>query len=119
LVEGSSPSPVTHDNKRIMPTGNAKTPCLTGQDDTSSPAHPILSSCQDATDSASIRPLNATPIAARVLPDDRGLAAVVAAWPELPEAVKAGVAAMVKAVPARRDRPDREAKAVGCEGVEV
>jgi hypothetical protein len=28
---------------------------------------------------------------------DPGLAAVVAAWPELPEAVRAGIVAMVKA----------------------
>jgi len=31
------------------------------------------------------------------LPDDPDLAAGVAAWPELPEAIKAGIVAMVKA----------------------
>ena len=36
--------------------------------------------------------------------DDPDLAAVVAAWPELPEAIKAGILAMVKA--ASGSRPD-------------
>ena len=34
---------------------------------------------------------------------DPDLAAVVAAWPELPEALKAGILAMVKAVPGKGD----------------
>ena len=45
------------------------------------------------------------------------LAAVVAAWPELPDAIKAGIVAMVKA--ASGSRPDRGAKAIGCEEGEV
>ena len=36
-----------------------------------------------------------------MLPDDPGLAAVVDAWPDLPEAIKAGIVAMVKAVPGK------------------
>jgi hypothetical protein len=32
-------------------------------------------------------------------PTDRDLATVVDAWPELPEAIKAGIVAMVKAAP--------------------
>jgi hypothetical protein len=34
----------------------------------------------------------------RQTPDGLGLAAIVAAWPELPDAVKAGIAAMVEAL---------------------
>ena len=43
--------------------------------------------------------------------------AVVAAWPDLPEAIKAGILAMVKADSG--SRPDRGAKAIGCEEGEV
>jgi hypothetical protein len=46
-----------------------------------------------------------------------GLAAVVAAWPKLPEAIKAGILAMVKA--ASGSQPDRGAKDIGCEEGEV
>jgi hypothetical protein len=57
-----------------------------------------LSSRQDATESDSIRP----PTATKNAPSDRvvadaDLAAVVDAWPGLPEAIKAGILAMVKA----------------------
>ena len=45
------------------------------------------------------------------------LAAVVAAWPELPEAIKAGILAMVRA--ASGSQTDRVAKAIGCEEGEV
>ena len=56
------------------------------------------------------------------LPNDTGktdpdLAAIVAAWSELPEAIRAGIVAMVKA--ASGSRPDRAAKALGCEEGEV
>ncbi len=34
-------------------------------------------------------------------PDDPGLAAVVAAWPTLPEPIRAGILAMVRACPRR------------------
>ncbi len=41
-------------------------------------------------------------LGAREAPIDPGLAAVVEAWPALPEAIKAGILAMVRAVgPAR------------------
>ena len=67
----------------------------------------------DATDSKSVGPsdepqppqsLNDIPKAcgalggARTLQNDPELAAVVNAWPTLPQAVKAGIAAMVKSV---------------------
>jgi len=43
------------------------------------------------------RPQTATEKATGLLPSDPGLAAVIDAWPELPEAVRAGIVAMVKA----------------------
>ena len=61
------------------------------------PVELIPSSRQDTTDSSSIRPLTATQNATRLLPDDPGLATVVDAWPVLPEAIKAGIVAMVRA----------------------
>ncbi len=60
-------------------------------------ADPIPSTRQYPNESGSIHPLTATQNATRLLPDDPGLAAVVAAWPDLPEAIKAGIVAMVKA----------------------
>jgi hypothetical protein len=42
---------------------------------------------------------------------------MVAAWPNLPEAIRAGILAMVKA--ALGSRPDRGAKTIGCEEREV
>jgi hypothetical protein len=43
--------------------------------------------------------------------------AVLAAWPNLPEAIRAGILAMVKA--ASGSRPDRGARAIGREEGEV
>jgi hypothetical protein len=53
---------------------------------------------QHASGSVPVRPPTATQNATRdcVVPDP-DLAAIVAAWPELPEAIKAGILAMVKA----------------------
>ncbi len=60
--------------------------------------HPTPLSRQDMTDSASIRPPTATQNAPpHCVVADPGLAAVVAAWPELPAALRAGIVAMVKA----------------------
>ncbi len=56
---------------------------------------------QYPNESGSIRPLTATQNATRLLPDDPGLAAVVEAWPELPEAIRTGIVAMVKAAERR------------------
>ncbi len=63
----------------------------------STPVDPIPSSRQYPNESGSIRSLTATQNATRLLPDDPDLAAVVNAWPDLPEAMKAGILAMVKA----------------------
>ncbi len=54
-------------------------------------------SSQSATESDMTRPQRATQGTTRLLPDNPDLAAVVAAWPSLPEAIKAGIVAMVKA----------------------
>jgi hypothetical protein len=43
--------------------------------------------------SVPIRPQTAT----RALPDDGALAELIAAWPTLPEAIRAGILAMVRA----------------------
>jgi hypothetical protein len=48
---------------------------------------------------------------------DSDLAAILAAWPKLPEAIRAGILAMVKATSG--SRPDLGAKAIGCEENEV
>ena len=45
------------------------------------------------------------------------LAAVVAAWPDLPEAIRAGILTMVNV--ASESQPDRGAKGIGCEEGEV
>jgi hypothetical protein len=68
----------------------------------STPVDPIRSSRLHPTGSAPIRPSTATPNATRdcevvATADDPDLAAVVAAWPKLPEAIRAGVLALVKA----------------------
>jgi hypothetical protein len=52
---------------------------------------------QDATACDHLRSPRATKNATRALPDDPDLAAVVTAWPSLPEAVRAGIVAMVRA----------------------
>ena len=52
---------------------------------------------QDAAVCDPVRSPGATENATRDLPDDPDLAAVVTAWSSLPEAVRAGIVAMVKA----------------------
>jgi hypothetical protein len=52
---------------------------------------------QDATACDHLRSPSATKNATRALPDDPDLAAVVTAWPSLPEAIRAGILAMVRA----------------------
>jgi hypothetical protein len=59
--------------------------------------HSILSSRPEANDRGPERPLRATQSATRSLPEDAELAAVVEAWDRLPEAIRAGIVAMVKA----------------------
>jgi hypothetical protein len=51
----------------------------------------------EANDNAAGRPQDTAQITARLLPEDSDLTAVVKAWDRLPEAIKAGILAMVKA----------------------
>jgi hypothetical protein len=55
----------------------------------------------EANDRGRRRTPTATEIATALLPDDPALAAVVDAWPKLPDAIKAGILAMVKAAGSR------------------
>ena len=52
---------------------------------------------QETTVNVGPRPVGATKSATIYWPNDPDLAVVLAAWPELPEAVRAGIVAMVKA----------------------
>ena len=63
----------------------------------STPVDPISSSRQYPNESGSIRPPTATQNATRLLTEDSDLAAVIEAWDRLPESLKAGIVAMVKA----------------------
>jgi hypothetical protein len=59
--------------------------------------HPALSSRTEANDRGPERPSTATQNATNLVPEDSDLAAVVDAWDRLPEAIKAGILAMVRA----------------------
>ena len=59
---------------------------------------------QGATANVGPRPVRATECATSLLSEYPDLAVVVAAWPELPEAVRAGIVAMVKAASATEAR---------------
>ena len=92
--EGSNPSSRTPPSEAVRLRQNHAS--YKGKP-SSTPLDSIPSSRQYPNESGSIRPLTATQNATRLPPDDPGLAAVVEAWPELPEALKAGILAMVKA----------------------
>ncbi len=87
----------SHRRYSTEPDRNRQNPANYGVKPSSPSAQSLPSSRQDTTDSASIRPPTATQNATHLLPDDPGLAAVVDAWPDLPEAIKAGIVAMVRA----------------------
>jgi hypothetical protein len=67
---------------------------------------PKASSRQNPNETGSIRPQTATQNATRVcqpaVVDDPELAAVVSAWPELPEAIRTGIVAMSRASSEKR-----------------
>jgi hypothetical protein len=98
LVEGSSPSPVTEDRTRHKAAGCVQTAFFAEPNESSPQVHSILSSRQDATETDPIRPPRATRGATRdyVVPDS-DLADVVDAWAGPPDAIRAGIVAMVKA----------------------
>ena len=87
------------------------TPVLTNRPELSRQVPPGTTSCDETTGESvfrpnpsmhgPVRPLRATRGATRSCQDDvttdLDLAAVVEAWPELPEALRAGILAMVKA----------------------
>jgi hypothetical protein len=52
---------------------------------------------QDANDNDQKRPLTATQNATHPLPEDADLIAVIEAWDQLPEAIRQGIVAMVRA----------------------
>lgn len=99
---GSTPTFGTCDRMRIKPTGSVKTPSFTAQSPSSASAHETRLSRQNPTDPDPIRPSTATKIATglrqrHVIDAEPDLAAVVDAWPNLPEAIRAGILAMVQA----------------------
>jgi hypothetical protein len=60
-------------------------------------AHPCESR-HDTSESDTTRPPRATHGATQLPSDDPDLAAIVAAWPDLPETIKAGIMGMVRSV---------------------
>jgi len=98
LVEGSSPSPVISERTRQNTSKAANSNELRQ-------AHSDSASRTEPTQDDPRRPPRATRGATRdCIVDDPDLAAVVAAWPELPEAIRAGILAMVKAASLGRVR---------------
>ena len=101
-IPGSNPAAPLTEPTRIKPTGSDKTPSFTGLTHSSPKVHP-------KTYPVRIRPFPALPgtcatrgatrvcVVVHVPEDNPDLAAVVEAWPHLPEALKAGIVAMVKA----------------------
>jgi hypothetical protein len=59
--------------------------------------HSTPLSRQDANDNDQKRPLTATQNATHLLPADADLAIVIDAWDRLPEAIRPGIVAMVRA----------------------
>jgi hypothetical protein len=97
LVEGSSPSPVTRDRTRQQATEHVKTPLFSGNVAHFTPERSISSSRTEATVNGRERPPVTTQITTHRLPDDPDLAVVVEAWIGLPDAIRHGIVAMVRA----------------------
>jgi hypothetical protein len=107
-VAGSNPAGNASGKQRHATSGCDKSLSFTAPNTSSSQAHPSLSSRQDAADSGEFRSETATQNAPPhcVVADPR-LAAVVDAWPDLPEAIKVGILAMINAWPVPCREPDR------------
>ena len=86
LVEGSSPSPVICGSTR-QESARAHNAKDLGQSTLGPSSRQFTAAC------GPVRPSTAT----RLLPADPDFAAVVNAWDRLPEAVRAGIVALVKA----------------------
>ena len=97
LVEGSSPSPVTRDRRCQDRTGSVGITGKRGLTPSSTQEHSGQGSGQIETARDTSRLPTATESAASLSMADRELAAIVDAWESLPEAVRAGIVAMVKA----------------------
>ena len=96
-VVGSSPTGGIFDSKRLQTSVCVESPCFPRSSPPSTQEHSTLSVRQEETGSDCDRPQTATENATRLLPRDPALAAVNEAWDRLPEALRAGIAAMVKA----------------------
>ncbi|MDE2100036.1 MAG: tyrosine-type recombinase/integrase [Patescibacteria group bacterium] len=100
-VVGSSPTGGIHAGKRTDAQGSAAKPSLAVISTPSAPMHSVQQSRTDAHQSGYKRPSCATESATGLLPEmlpaDPALMEVVNAWDRLPEAVRAGIVAMVKA----------------------
>ncbi|MFM9957260.1 MAG: hypothetical protein ACKVZJ_04225 [Phycisphaerales bacterium] len=84
-AEGFEPSPFTSGNPASAPEGGAHSGALGGD---SAPQPAPATTPDPAQPGIPTAPLS---------PSDPELAAVVAAWPDLPPAIRAGIVAMVKA----------------------
>ena len=112
-VGRSNPSAATCDSPRQAPPNPAPGNILR-QVDSGISAVPFR---REPPRPAPIRPQTATQNATRALPNalpvDPDLTALVAAWPHLPEAVRAGITAMVRAVqpaPVSSDKTSRRGR---------
>ncbi len=103
LFPGSNPGGASLASTRLATHGSVATPCSQVLPASSTQEHSSLSSRLEANANALKRTPTATENATALLPEDADadLAAVNAAWPTLPEALKAGILAMVKAASGR------------------
>ena len=83
------------DSGRTRSARNVPKPCFHVQDHPSTQEQSVLSSRTQANDCGPGRPSTATEFATVLLSAD--LTTVVEAWDRLPEAIRAGIVAMVKA----------------------
>ena len=98
-MSGSSPDPSTHGRMRTAAHGSASSPYFPVLAVSSPTDRPTTLSRLEAAANGRQRLPTATESATARLPGigDPDLAAVVDTWPTLPEALKAGILAMVKA----------------------
>jgi hypothetical protein len=87
----------TRVSKRTKTHGSVATRSFPVLSASSIQKHSTSSSRLDATDHARKRLPTATENATALCPADRDLATIVDAWPALPDAIRAGILAMVKA----------------------